>query len=144
MTGNLKIIMFLAYRPSRCTHASRALTALITVWCLGCSAFDPLLSRLAGRDAGTGMVCAADDGMDGAVRLRGEAGAATAGAIVTADDAGRQETAFCDCQSCCAPAPTPMPIGPLTLPMAAIDLREPLAVPLPKPEPLVPPPQVAL
>jgi len=46
-------------RPSHLTRAIRSLTAFLTVWCLGCSAFDQLVACLM-PTAGPTMVCASD------------------------------------------------------------------------------------
>jgi hypothetical protein len=46
------------FRPTSLTiRATRALVALITVWCLGCSGFEPLVDALFDRVAGSGMTC---------------------------------------------------------------------------------------
>jgi hypothetical protein len=49
-------------RPTVLILAGRALTALITVWCLGCSAYEPLLDSLLASGASTGMSCGSEMG----------------------------------------------------------------------------------
>jgi len=75
-------------------------SSLVTVWCLGCSAFDPLLSRLAGSNAG--MNCASGTGgMSGAAMV---AAAHTPVASVSAVPAANAPDVGCDCQGCFAPS----------------------------------------
>lgn len=130
-------------RPSLLVRLLRAGTAAITVWCLGCSAFDPLLSRLGGEST-RAMICAGDDqaGASGAVST--DSASDVERVRATPEDEGRPEGALCDCQSCTAPSPAPL---------LAVDPESTLprldAVPSATPssrdtEPLVPPPQVAL
>src|SRR5437868_1051407 len=42
-------------RPSILLRSSRALIGLVTLWCLGCSSYEPLLDSLLGSAGG--MVC---------------------------------------------------------------------------------------
>src|SRR5688572_23318520 len=99
----------MAYRPhsSLAVRLLRASTAAITVWCLGCSAFDPLLSQLAGRSAGA-MICADDEPAGGAATALAEQDPGGARVRATADDDGQSGDALCDCQSCTAPSPAPL------------------------------------
>jgi hypothetical protein len=129
--------------PSPVTRALRAFTALITVWCLGCSSFEPLLAELLGSAAGPEMVCASEGGTRGAM----SPGASSASSDVSTVSVGTSEEATsargftCDCQGCYAPSPA--------LPAVALDALPALGQPHTEPamplsierEPLVPPPQ---
>jgi hypothetical protein len=48
-------------RPSILIRALRAATAVVTLWCLGCSGFEPLLDAALGAES-TVMSCGADAG----------------------------------------------------------------------------------
>src|SRR5438046_3153073 len=43
--------------PATLPRAARALVGLVTIWCLGCSGYDPLLRSLVGANAGAMMAC---------------------------------------------------------------------------------------
>lgn len=45
--------------PYTLARAIRAMTAVITVWCIGCSGFEPLLDAAFG-DGAVGMTCGSD------------------------------------------------------------------------------------
>jgi hypothetical protein len=56
-------------RASTLLRTIRALTAIVTVWCVGCSGFDPLLDAVLGS-GGSVMTCGTDAGaMSGGVSL---------------------------------------------------------------------------
>jgi len=124
-------------RPrSRLVRPFRALTALLTVWCLGCSAFDPLISQLTGspmmdcesqRNGSTGAVTATNVDQELSVRP------------LETDDLTRATA--CDCQCCLAPAPTALAVAPTTERVPE-DLQGRFAAPTSiERTPLVPPPQ---
>jgi hypothetical protein len=79
-----------------------ATTAIATVWCLGCSAFDPLFALLDGSSAPM-MVCASDGAAPAA---HGSAVAATGSSARTSTVAAASSLAThadaCGCQSCLA------------------------------------------
>ena len=83
-------------RPSISTLMARTLTALLTVWCLGCSGFDPLLGAIMGRTSG--MTCQSDTRMD---RQPESAAPSVSAASVTASSS----TFDCGCGSCHSTAP---------------------------------------
>ena len=123
--------------PSPLTRASRALTALLTVWCLGCSAFDPIIAQLAGLNAG--MICGADDIGTGVVLSTGADGeTATVGQI----DENGESPVVCDCQSCAAPAPALAADAAEPSPAPGTDAADRVTPPGLDREPLVPPPQL--
>lgn len=90
-------------KSSTLARAFRALTALITVWCIGCSGFEPLLSSALGND-GAGMSCASDGGaMTSGTAMQFESGATRSRSITTA---GEHSQRFdCGCGSCHAVSP---------------------------------------
>jgi hypothetical protein len=127
-------------------RALRFLTAFVTVWCLGCSSFEPLLGSLLGAKGVGNMACGSDDAMrEPAGR---EAVAAnfvnSAGSAIAAPDAGQQPNFDCGCQFCAAvslPAllvATPRPFVP------SVPTFEPATLAGIEREPLVPPPQRTL
>jgi hypothetical protein len=132
--------MFTSSRLSRSQRFAGTITALITVWCLGCSAFDPLIALLSGRDAGTGMVCGADERPAGGAAMV-VAGGSSANSVIAPVHEGRPSTVVCDCQSCCAPAPTALAAAPLPPPPPGVDVGTFLVPPSLAREPLLPPPQ---
>jgi hypothetical protein len=79
-----------------------ATTALVTVWCLGCSAFDPLLALLGGSSAPM-MVCASDGAVPGP---QGSAAATVSSSAPTGSIAAASSLTthgdICGCQSCLA------------------------------------------
>ena len=122
-------------RPSQLLRCSRLLVCLVTVWCLGCSGYEPLLNGLLGFTTGSAMNCASDMGA-GAADIAPEQPTAAA--------TGEHRGFACDCGgSCHAPSPSRETIA---LPHAFI---AEIAVLLPsKPAsvshaPLLPPPQFA-
>jgi hypothetical protein len=134
----------MAHRPrfSLLHRLLRAGTAAVTVWCLGCSAFDPLLSQLAGGST-SGMVCAGDERGGASGAASNESTSDDKRVRATPTDEGRSGGAICDCQSCTAPSPSPLlaVIPSPTLPRLAPVLS---ATPSSRDtEPLVPPPQLA-
>lgn len=123
-------------RRSPVTRALFSLTALVTVWCLGCSAFDPLIARLISSD-GPMMQCASE----------GPASVQAAGSdnpsVSAPADRDASDGATCGCASCTAPAPTDVAVaGPAqALPQQpTTDAGSPTSVVR---TPLVPPPQRA-
>ena len=123
---------------------SALLTALLTVWCLGCSAYDPILAG----SFGVGMRCASEGEMASMQAGRAPAassqGPAAAAPSVSAAPQAATLGVDCGCGSCTATtlrgvaaaidAP-PMPMMPASLPASHSIVA---------PEPLIPPPQLAL
>jgi len=75
-------------RPSRLTRTLRSLTALVTVWCLGCGAFDPLIASLFPGADGPMMVCASEAPVSGASMQDREGRATSVSAIADQSDNG--------------------------------------------------------
>jgi cytochrome c553 len=90
-------------RPSTLLRTIRALTAIVTVWCVGCSGFDPLLDAVLGAGASV-MTCGANGGA-----MSGEASSPSAnveGAQATVSAVTAAHHGFdCGCGSCHAAAP---------------------------------------
>jgi hypothetical protein len=127
-------------RPSRLVRASRALVGLITLWCLGCSSYEPLLDSLIGGKARAMMTC--DTDMTAPAASHAPAASEpdhTASAIsASPDDRGFD----CGCGgSCHAPSPAFATIAVPRSPIAAVDQpqpSEPLSIAR---TPLLPPPE---
>jgi hypothetical protein len=124
-------------RPSLVTRVLRSLTALVTVWCLGCSAFDPLIASLFPGD-GPMMVCASEGPRSVQPGATNESSVSA-----PAPDRGASDGTSCGCASCTAPAPTGFAVAApaQALPQQpATDAISPSSVAR---TPLVPPPQHA-
>jgi len=122
------------------------LTSLVTVWCLECSAFEPLLAALLGARSGV-MACGS---MQADSAPSGEAGVAEAGAdgaaIQHLSGPAHQHDGFdCGCGgSCHAPNATASAVASVrVLPptIAAIDAIQPVSADR---APLLPPPERAV
>jgi hypothetical protein len=124
-------------RPARLTRAIRALTAAVTLWCLGCDALDPLISKITGTAL---MDCASEGGSS----TRAVAGTSTEEAISVREAVPPDERGgvSCDCQSCLAPAPASLAAEPALLPLVEGPLESFVAPTSIERAPLVPPPQV--
>ena len=129
--------------PFSFSRATRLFTALVTVWCLGCGAFEPLLANFRRAETG-GMNCAADQ-MRGPSSEEGESGASAAGAAGyggAIEAVVQPEPGYaCSCVSCASVSPTaaasPLEGSP---PLKAIPQTLAFAESVDR-EPLVPPPQ---
>lgn len=129
------------HRPSSFVRAGRALVGLITLWCLGCSSYEPLLSALLGEKGTTMMVC------------NGDMTPPTASDASTASDRHHAARAVsvavndrgfdCGCGgSCHAPSPAFAAIAAPLSRVAGVDQQqpsEPLSVAR---TPLLPPPEL--
>lgn len=119
--------------PSLPTRLARALVALITVWCLGCSGYEPLLDSLLGNADG-GMSCAemVQSADHGASATSSAVGAATA----------QHDSFDCGCgQSCHASSPlsgTPRSVLDVVPAVASLEVSTPPSVTR---APLLPPPE---
>ena len=124
-------------RPLRSIRLVRSLTALITVWCLGCSAFDPLVAGLFPGD-GPLMVCAGEG--SGAVQSAAQDHASVGDSTAKRHASDRTD---CGCGSCSAPAPTGLAIAALAQSVPHQLTADVVAPPSVARTPLVPPPQLA-
>jgi len=114
------------------TRLTRALVALITVWCLGCSGYEPLLDSLLG-DADGGMSCAE--------MVQSADQSATSASPVAAVTA-QHDSFDCGCgQGCHASSPlsgTPRTIRDVVPTVASLEVSTPPSVTR---APLLPPPE---
>src|SRR5947208_8516990 len=94
---------------STTTRVLRALIGLVTVWCLGCSAFDPMLGLLLPSANAAGMDCgsAADTnlrtggGNERAARVPVDESSVDRTPTIAQRDASSAARCFdCGCQSC--------------------------------------------
>jgi hypothetical protein len=133
--------MIAARRLSPLLRLVWATTALITVWCLGCSAFDPLLALLGGSSAPM-MVCASDGA---APVAQGSAVAATASSAQTGTVAAASSPAthgdICGCQSCLAAQADRNGAQIPTQPASRLERAEPVVPASVTRSPLLPPPE---
>ena len=90
-------------RPSTLLRAVRAMTAVITLWCLGCSGFEPLLDAALGSGS-TVMTCGSDGGAVGA-SLSASPDGSTGHATVSASADGHRGF-DCGCGSCHSASPS--------------------------------------
>lgn len=123
-------------RPSRSTRLLRSLTALVTVWCLGCSAFDPFITSLI--PGGSRMMVCASEGPETVQSVMQDHASISAPADRDAGDG-----ATCGCGSCNAPAPTGFVVAAPPRPVPYQAIADPLTPPSVARTPLVPPPQRA-
>jgi len=90
--------------PSALIRAPSALTALLTAWCLGCSAFEPLLYALNASSAARDMACPSDvpdrESSTGAGAAAGDDGMVQDAASLI--DAEGQRSLVCGCEFCAA------------------------------------------
>lgn len=115
---------------------------MMSVWCLGCSAFDPIIEHVLG--SGASMRCAGETAAE--EPMTGTSSGDRTPALVDAgeNDQDSEPAVSCGCESCVAPAAAANAQSfVVTLPHAPLrfDLATPLSV---APQPLVPPPQSTL
>lgn len=128
-------------RPSLLLRSGRALIGLVTLWCLGCSSYEPILDSLLG--AGGGMVC--EPGM---------AMASSPGAVVATHNdrtlvsvslvsAPTNDRGFdCGCGgSCHAPSLTLDAVTPRVSPIPTVEQSQPSEPASISRTPLLPPPE---
>lgn len=131
-------------QPSLSLRVLRGLVVLVTVWCTGCTGFEPLLDAALGQNQ-AGMVCASERG---ATTEMGQMSASSAGdgsqtspAMSALPTTSAQQGFTCGCMSCQAvapaawsfallPAPALPPVVATELPLVSVG-RVPL---LPPPE----------
>jgi hypothetical protein len=134
-------------RPSLSLRALRCLVVLVTVWCTGCSGYEPSLDAALGR-SGVGMDCASEDGAPTAQTQAPTAGAsadqAQAAAISVLPMSSGEKGFSCGCTSCHAVTLASWSFTPLAAP--AIALAHAPELPLVSVErvPLLPPPELTV
>jgi hypothetical protein len=140
-------------RPSsRAARTLRLLTAFVTVWCLGCAAFDPVLGQLAGSADSSGMVCGDEmvggtggDAPSGNVPTATSLRGSPSGPSVSAAASDHHTAGYdCGCQNCHAPEMTRAAADASARPVPTAAQHEPQALVSVVREPLLPPPELAL
>lgn len=131
-------------RPSLTVRLTRALVGLVTVWCLGCSSYEPLFQSLIGMNVGQ-MICGSD--MGGMTATEPAASAVSDMSSIPLAITGQTDSHGIDCGcggSCHAPSPmhavrvarsTPVPTA---APSPVIELASVSRTPL------LPPPEVSV
>lgn len=125
-------------RPSTILRALRAMTAVIAVWCLGCSGFEPLLDAALGSGSSV-MTCGSGRGAMSASMLATTDGSTGRPTISAASDA--HQGFDCGCGSCHSASPSEWTLPPVShvAPIMAIArIGELVSVVR---TPLLPPPQ---
>jgi hypothetical protein len=90
--------------PSTLLRTIRAMTAVITVWCVGCTGFEPLLDAAFGAGASV-MTCGSDDAPMGTELSPASTDGSGAQPAVSA--AAAEHRGFdCGCGSCQSAAPS--------------------------------------
>ncbi|HTE44796.1 MAG TPA: hypothetical protein VK636_06095 [Gemmatimonadaceae bacterium] len=122
------------------------LTSLVTVWCLDCSAFEPLLDALLGARAGMMSCATMSPAGDSNASTVADAGGADRAAIPRVSAAEDQRAGFdCGCGgSCHAPNANASRVESVRLippPIAVIDVVQPISAVR---VPLLPPPERAV
>jgi hypothetical protein len=130
-------------RPSLSLRAFRGLVVLVTVWCTGCTGFEPLIDAALGRTE-MGMACASEagTGADGsqtssARAVEGPHFASTVSALATSP---AQAGFSCGCASCLAVTPVVLSFAHLPPPLAPVAAPE-LPLASVARVPLLPPPE---
>jgi hypothetical protein len=112
---------------------------LVTVWCLGCSGYEPLLDSLLGGNTG-GMVC--DGGMAMAATPTAATASSTDQLIVTLSPPANTRDFDCGCGgSCHAPSLALGVVAPRVAPILTVEQSQPSAPASISRTPLLPPPE---
>jgi hypothetical protein len=140
MRERFQYILYMLRTVSPALRVGRALTALITVWCLGCSGFEPIVDSLLGLGAAPGMVCASEMDATGTMSAMDSAEVPLHATVSAPSDGHRRFDCGC-AQSCQSASPTrasSLPHVDPALRVAAANLPQPPSVVR---VPLLPPPQ---
>jgi hypothetical protein len=134
-------------RPSRALRAFRGLVVLVTVWCTGCSGFEPLIEAALGRSE-MGMVCGSEEGAT-ATGSQVSTGSAverpmSAPGVSALPTSPAQSGFSCGCTSCKTVAPAMWSFA--LLPAPALPRADTAELPLVSigRVPLLPPPERAV
>lgn len=127
-------------RPSSLLRLIRAMTAVITVWCIGCSGFEPLLGAVMGTSDAV-MTCGSVAGTTSSSRMSSSDEQTGSSSVSAAADGHRGFE--CGCGSCHSASPSAfvLPSGAgiaLHAPFASVDTLVSVIR-----TPLLPPPQHA-
>lgn len=140
-TRSSVIFLGMRRRPSLLLRSSRALVGLVTLWCLGCSSYKPLLGSLLGAGSSAMMICDSDM-VTGSTTPAASAVAdqGHANRVIAAPTDGRSFDCGCG-GSCHAPSPNLATIVAPTAPIRAIQQLQPSEPASISCAPLLPPPQ---
>lgn len=127
-------------RPSLLLRLTRAFVGFVTVWCLGCFAYEPIVDSLRGSGVVSTMDCGARQALESGQVASVSVGAAIAATSVSATPC---ESGFdCGCGGICHAVSLSyqaLTVAQMTVPVEAHDLpTEPASVTR---SPLLPPPQ---
>ena len=129
------------HRSSPLLRAARALVGLVTIWCLGCSGYEPLIDSLLGAGAGSMMECgsaAMADATDASPSVAGGTDHGQSGVSTPTDT----QAFDCGCgNSCHAPSPAQSTIAALNPAIPVIEQAEPVEPASVSRVPLLPPPE---
>jgi hypothetical protein len=129
-------------RPSPLIRVGRALLGLVTLWCLGCSSYEPILGSLFGNAIGAKMDCGTDMSMSSASEATPTAPDDGQPAILAASNARSFD---CGCGgSCHAPSPEPSVVATMIAPMPTAEPHQPSVPAAVTRAPLLPPPELAV
>ena len=131
--------------PSIALRALRAFVVLVTVWCTGCSGYEPVLDAALGR-SGVGMDCASEEGGSTSQAPVPEPGVAAqqphAGAAISTLPMSSAEKGFsCGCSSCHAVTLASWSIAQLAVPAISLANSPELSLVSVGRVPLLPPPE---
>jgi mono/diheme cytochrome c family protein len=126
-------------RVSPVVRIARAMLALVTVWCLGCSGYEPLLGQLIGS---SGMACASRESMTVMAGVSTSASDQTAPPRTTVSAVDEARAGFdCGCGSCHAPSPAVFAASPPHRAPPSITRVAAIQPPAPDRAILLPPPE---
>lgn len=125
--------------PSTLLRALRAMTAVITVWCIGCSGFEPLLDAALGTGS-TVMTCGGDASVMGAPEPSSTEESAANATIAPAADA--HHGFDCGCGSCHSASPSTWALQTTPHVAPATAFTRIIALVSVVRTPLLPPPQI--
>jgi len=122
-------------------RAVRALTALVTVWCLGCSAYEPLLGWVFGAKGNWMMACDSDP----AVTAQDVPMPLGTSHEISAPSSRDSHDYDCGCGgSCHAPSASATRLGELRSPVSVVIAFQPAEPSSVSRTPLLPPPELRL
>ena len=122
------------------TRLTRVSVALVTVWCLGCGAFEPLVSSLTRGTTGA-MNCDSEQTVKIASATAAEGIGASQVQTIVAVDRHEQGSYSCSCESCYSVSPVMVSFGLWSAPLPQAITQTVPSFESVKREPLVPPPQ---
>lgn len=138
----IAFVLPMSHTPGPLTRLVRACTALVTVWCLGCCGYEPVLEAMLGAEAGSIMQCGRDDGLAQPADVSAARTAGSGMMVATVVHPAGSPASACGCQNCNAPTPVPAVLGLLPAPEPGATAMEASSLPSVARSPLVPPPQL--